>query len=82
MNIYTMEDWKRDGVLKVEIGQVIAPEVFYELRDCIPPTTYGNGIFQVGEAEDYDWDANRELFCTYEKVNDKDYYKYVGLRPA
>lgn len=82
MKIYTMQDWERDGVLKLEVGQVIAPEVFYQLRDCVPPTTYGKGIFQVGEPTDHDWNTGKALYQTFEKVDVENHYKYVGLRFA
>jgi len=75
-----MQDWKNDGTLKVQEGQIIAPEVLWELVGSVPPTTWGNGVFQMGEA-----DSHRNgiaLYKTFERVDNKNHYKYVGLKPA
>ena len=77
-NIYTIEDWRRDGSLKVKPGQLIDDEVFYRLRDDVPPTTLKRTCFQPGEAytmsEDY-----VELFKTF--IQKEEGWLYVGLCP-
>ena len=77
--VYTMRDWEEDGTLKVEIGQLIEPYTFFQLRNCVPPKTYGNGIFQVGEPYSHDWHTGKALYRTFEEV-DRNYWLYVGLK--
>lgn len=52
--MYTMQNWMADGELKLSVGMVVEDAVVRELRDCVPPTFNGGGIFQVGEAKDQD----------------------------
>lgn len=80
-DVYTMDNWAEDRTLKVQEGQIIAPEVFYQLLESVPPETYSSGIFQPGEAYSHDFKTGRALYMTFENVGD-DYYKYVGLRPS
>lgn len=79
-NVYTMDDWRRDGSLKVQIGQLIAPEVYWQLRDSVPPMSDG-GCFQPGEAYDHDWRTGKALYQTFTREGDN-YYRYKGLQPA
>lgn len=78
-NVYTMEDWQRDGSLKIHPGQTVSDDVVRELLYCVPPATYGNGIFQVGEPYDHDWNTGRALFQTFERLESG--WKYIGLKP-
>lgn len=80
-DLYTMEDWTRDRVLSVKVGQVITPEVFWELCECMPPHRWSNGIFQPGEPYDHDWYTGKALYMTFEKVSEDYHYRYIGLRP-
>jgi hypothetical protein len=41
---YTMEDWEKDGSLKIQIGQVTSDEVIDELLNCLPPNTTRSGV--------------------------------------
>ena len=75
--IYTMQDWRNDKSLKVQIGQYIDEEVFEQLLDSMPPITYSRGIFQPGEAYDHNMETGESLYQTF--VKDDDLYKYVGL---
>lgn len=77
MKTYTMQDWERDGSLKVQIGQTIAWDVFHQLLGCVPPRCYRNGIFQVGEPYSHDWNTGQALYQTFK--SGKNGYKYVGL---
>lgn len=79
--VYTGQDWERDGTLKVKEGQLIAPEVFWQLLNALPPRTYGRSIFQPGEAYSHDWNTGRALYQTFESMGN-DYYKYVGIKNA
>ena len=78
-NVYTMEDWQRDGSLKMHPGQTVDDAVVEELVNCVPPATYGNGIFQVGEPYDHDRNTGRALFLTFEHLESG--WKYIGLKP-
>lgn len=78
--VYTMRDWEEDGTLKVEVGQLIAPYVFFQLLGSVPPKTYGNGLFQVGEPYSHDWNTVQALYRTFEEI-DRNYWLYVGLKP-
>lgn len=75
--IYTMQDWRNDKSLKVQIGQYIDEEVFEQLLDSIPPITYSRGVFQPGEAYDHNIETGEPLYQTFVKNNDL--YQYVGL---
>lgn len=37
MKIYTMEDWERDGVLRIVPGQEVCERLYYEQMNCVPP---------------------------------------------
>lgn len=39
MDVYTMEQWKRDGAFNAEPGQEITEDVYNEMLDCMPPQT-------------------------------------------
>lgn len=74
-NIYTKEQWSKDGSLSVNVGQLISEEVFCQLLESVPPKTFGRGIFQVGEPRNHDF-AMRPLFDTFE--NTADGWKFCG----
>lgn len=75
MDIYTMKDWQRDGSIKVKRGQIVEDEVFYHLRDCVPPTTLRNGVFQVGEPSSQF--NGFPLYQTYRRTENG--WQYYGL---
>lgn len=67
-NIYTMEQWNHDGTLKIKVGQRVAEDVVFQLRDCVPPAYLSRTMVQVGEAYDNDAEhPSRELFTTFTK---------------
>ena len=78
-SVYTMADWAKDRELKVEVGQVVEPDVFWELCEALPPHKWKHGVFQPGEPHDHDWDTGKALYRTFEQMGG-DYYKYVGLK--
>lgn len=72
-----MEDWEKDGSLKIQIGQVTSDEVIDELLNCLPPKTYNKGLFQVGEPVDSDLESvengyghDVQLYCTFKRESD------------
>lgn len=79
-DVYTEQDWERDRTLKVQVGQVIEPAVFWQLLNSVPPQTYRRGIFQPGEAYSHDRESGA-LYQTFEQMGE-DYWKYVGLKIA
>lgn len=76
--LYTLKDWRNDRVLKVKIGQYVDYGVINQLMEDVPPLTYSNGIFQVGEAYDHNVKTGEPLYQTF--VEDGG-YRYVGLCP-
>jgi hypothetical protein len=78
-DVYTNADWERDKTLKVQVGQVIEPDVFWQLCNALPPHRWCMGVFQPGEAYSHDWDKGCALYQTFEDMGG-DYYKYVGLK--
>ena len=36
MNIYTIQDWEKDGTFKALEGQEIDAAIYYEMRDVMP----------------------------------------------
>lgn len=72
-NVYTMEDYRRDGKLKIRPGQIVADDVVEEL--C-PPRTYKNGILYAGVPCDYDWNTGRFLFPAFRRVESG--WKFLG----
>ena len=76
--LYTLKDWRNDRVLKIKIGQYVDYGVINQLMDGLPPLTYSDGIFQVGEPDDQNVKTGELLFKTF--VEDGG-YRYVGLCP-
>lgn len=68
--------WEKDGEFSPAIGQEIDIEVFLDLRDCVPPAYYSNGVFQVGEAYDHDHKTFQPLYTTFKRDNGK--WVYCG----
>lgn len=54
-NIYTSEQWQKDGTFSAEVGQEVSEEVYYQMFNCMPPLRlprecgYLSG-FRMGEA--------------------------------
>jgi hypothetical protein len=76
--LYTLKDWRRDRILKIEIGQYVDYGVIDALMDGLPPLTYSDGIFQVGEPDDQNVRTGELLYKTF--VDDGG-YRYVGICP-
>lgn len=80
-NVYTMDNWEKDGTLNLKIGQVISPEVYTRLLNAMPPEANTRLYFQPGEAYSHDFNTGKALFMTFKSVGDN-YYKYIGLKPS
>lgn len=79
-DVYTNADWERDRTLKVQVGQLIEPDVFWELCESVPPHRWSKGVFQPGEPYDHDRETGKALYQTFEQMGG-DYHKFVGLKP-
>ena len=77
-NIYTSEDWTKDGSLKVKVGQYVADDVIEELLNSVPPTTYKATCFQPGEAYSHS-EEYIPLYMTF--ITENGMWKYIGLCP-
>ena len=77
-DVYTMRDWIEDGTLKIREGDLIEPEIYWELLNCLPPRSNGH-YFQVGEAYSHDRNTGKALYQTFEDMGEN-YYLYVGLK--
>lgn len=66
-DMYTMQDWARDGSLKVKQGNIISSDVYERLLNCIYPATYTSQLFQMGETYDYDEQGN-VLYVTFKNT--------------
>lgn len=73
--VYTMDDWKNDGKLNLQIGQYIDDEVFYELKNKVQPRAYSRRCFQPGEIQCTSIN-NEPLYHTF--TNDGGWV-YLGL---
>lgn len=62
--VYTMEQWAKDGSLKIKVGQEVDSAVIDRLLNALPPTYYKKGIFQPGEA--YCVDVVNPGSCLYQ----------------
>ena len=88
MNIYTREDWQRDGSFKAVPGQEVAEEIYREMLDCMPPyslpripATQGYcGGFLVGEPTDYDPETSKLRYMAFAQRGGRCYY--LGLLPV
>lgn len=79
MNIYTMQRWAEDQILKIKIGQLVAPEVINQLKNAVPPHSLGyGGYFQEGEGTDVSWDTFEDLYMTFELADDAGNWRYLG----
>lgn len=79
--VYTALDWERDRTLSVKVGQVINPDVFWDLCGSMPPRTWAHGVFQPGEPYSHDHETGEALYHTFERI-EGEFYKYVGLKAA
>lgn len=77
--VYTYENWERDGTLKVKRGQFIDNKTYYQLRNAIMPIQDGR-IFQVGEAHGHDPKTYESTYYTFvlKDHNGTALYQFVG----
>lgn len=74
--MYTMQDWERDGSLKLTVGQIVSDEVVNELINCVPPAYHGAGLFQCGEAACTEAKTYEKLYDTYRQKEEG--WEYLG----
>ena len=94
-NVYTTNDWDRDGDLNPQLFQEVEHSIYIEMFNTLPPYTLDHvtqqilenqlGVkfvdtFCMGEAYDTD-DEDNELYMSFGKTNDGKCY-YLGLRKA
>lgn len=78
MEIYTMKQWEIDGSLKIAVGQQVENDLVWDLIDCVPPTYWSGGMFQVGEPKCTDAETRRNLYDTFTHDGDGDNWIYRG----
>ena len=83
MKTYTREDWHNDGVLNVQIGQIVDDDIIEQLADCVPPRYYSRGLFQPGEPASHEvWEEDPRfviaLYDTYERAEEG--WRYLGMQ--
>ena len=71
-----MDQWRKDGTLKPQVGQEIDDDVLEQLRDCMPPHYSNYGYFQPGEAYSHDFKTGRALYMTFNGN------EYIGIKPS
>lgn len=76
MEVYTDEQWAKDGTFKAKPGQFVEDSVFYQLRDCVPPLHCCRDYMQVGEAHGYDFEKHCTTYTTFVKEEGK--WKFIG----
>lgn len=78
-NIYTMEDWAKDGTLSPAVGQYVENDVVWDLIESLPPAYWSHGLFQPGEAYTHERETGKALYQTFEQVNTDGVWQYMGL---
>lgn len=76
MEVYTDEQWGKDGTFSAKPGQFVEDSVFYQLRDCVPPLHCCRDYMQVGEAYGYDFDKHCTTYTTFVKEGGR--WKFIG----
>lgn len=74
-NQYTLDDFKKDGELKIKSGQSINDKLFYYLKNKMQPRSFGKKCFQPGIVVGKSID-NEDLYYTFVL---KDEWVYIGL---
>lgn len=76
MKVYTKEQWRKDGCLKVKRGQFVDNFIFEQLRDCVPPLVLLKSFFQCGEPYDNCPITGNPRYLTF--IKESKYWKFVG----
>lgn len=79
MEIYTDEQWAKDGTFNAKPGQFVEDKVVYQLRDCVPPLSFSRDYIQVGEAHGTCPVTFRNTYATFAKEDGR--WKFVGNVP-
>lgn len=75
-----MDNWKADKTIKAQAGQIISDEVFYQMRDCVPPETLTRNQMQAGEAYTNNRKTGEDLYATFE--NNGKQWIFTGYKPS
>lgn len=82
--MYTREDWQRDRSFNASAGQEIAPEIYDEMLDALPPVSLsrvlkaqGKRGFMMGEPSDFDPDTGKLRYLAFTQRNG--HFFYEGL---
>lgn len=80
MEVYTYEQWGKDGTFSAKPGQFVDDRTFCELRDCVPPLQDRRDYMQVGEPHGYDFEKHATTYATF--VKEDGGWKFMGNLPA
>lgn len=83
--MYTREDWEKDGSFSAERGQEIHPDIFAEMRDCVPPLSLPKELRKIGFSgflmgEPHSCNSKGQLYMAFVRANG--HYYYYGLSNA
>ena len=78
-NVYTMEQWAKDGTFKAKPGQFVEESIYWQMLNCVPPRSCSRGYMQVGEADGTCPKTGRDTYATFARENGM--WKFVGYLP-
>ena len=93
LTTYTMEQWEKDKTFSAEMGQSVAPEIYEQMYECVPPLRLpdsrynrAHGVingFRVGEpythAESPSTGKETPFCAAFGKCDDGNYY-FLGYQ--
>ena len=79
VEVYTYEQWGKDGTFKAKSGQIVDDRVFNQMLNCVPPLHYEYNYMQVGEPYGYDFERHKTTFTTF--VKEERGWMFVGEFP-
>lgn len=78
-NVYTMEQWAKDGTFKAKPGQFVEESIYWQMVNCVPPRSCSRNYLQVGEAYGYDFDKHCTTYSTFAREDGM--WKFLGDLP-
>lgn len=63
-NVYTMEQWAKDGTFKAKPGQFVEESIYWQMLNCVPPRSCSRGYMQVDEADGTCPKTGRDTYAT------------------
>lgn len=79
MEVYTMEQWAKDGTFKAKPGQFVEESIYWQMLNCVPPRSCSRDYMQVGEADGTCPKTGRDTYATFARENGM--WKFVGYLP-